>query len=85
MATISIRRTSKVPWHNPLLYITARSENETWAPSQGLVRERLRSAKSLFRRDLKAHYGCVNAIEFSNDGVFIVSGNYIFIFFWIIV
>ena len=32
------------------------------------MRDRLGRAKNLYRKDLKAHFGCVNAIEFSNDG-----------------
>jgi hypothetical protein len=33
-------------------------------------------ACGLFGRDLRAHYGCVNAIEFSNNGgKWIASGN----------
>lgn len=64
----------KTALHNPLRYITARAESVSWASQYRLMRERFRMAKSLYRRDLKAHYGCVNAIEFSNDGLFIVSG-----------
>lgn len=41
-----------------------------------LFRERLGLATSLFRRDLVAHFGCVNAIEFSADGELLVSGLY---------
>lgn len=29
----------------------------------------------LFRKNLYAHYGCVNAIEFSEDGSLLASGN----------
>ena len=29
---------------------------------------------SLFRRDLLAHFGCVNAVEFSEDGTCFASG-----------
>lgn len=29
---------------------------------------------SLYRKDLLAHYGCVNAVEFSEDGSVFVSG-----------
>lgn len=39
-----------------------------------LFRERLRLAKNLYKFDLIAHYGCVNAIEFSNGGDFLASG-----------
>lgn len=74
MAMRREKRSSNVPWHNPLRYITARAESVTWSPHHWLIRERLLVGKSLYRRDLKAHYGCVNAIEFSNDGLFILSG-----------
>lgn len=33
-----------------------------------------RKTELLFKRDLVAHYGCVNAVEFSNDGQYLVSG-----------
>lgn len=39
-----------------------------------LFRERLGLAKNLYKRDLVAHFGCVNAIEFSADGELLVSG-----------
>ncbi|KRT85832.1 WD40 domain-containing protein, partial [Oryctes borbonicus] len=39
-----------------------------------LFKERLKQAKNLFRKDLLAHYGCVNAIEFSEGGDLLVSG-----------
>ena len=29
---------------------------------------------ALYRKDLVMHYGCVNAVEFSNDGTLFVSG-----------
>ena len=51
-----------------------RAENVGFASHQFLMKKRLEDATSLYRRDLKAHYGCVNAIEFSNDGLNIVSG-----------
>ncbi|XP_050407291.2 DDB1- and CUL4-associated factor 5 [Patella vulgata] len=35
---------------------------------QRLLREKLALATGLYQTDLKAHYGCVNAIEFSNNG-----------------
>lgn len=41
-----------------------------------LCRERLGMATSLYKRDLVAHFGCVNAIEFSGDGELLVSGEY---------
>jgi len=40
-----------------------------------LMNSRMESANGLYRRDLRAHYGCVNAIEFSaGDGHMIASG-----------
>ncbi|KAK7103564.1 hypothetical protein V1264_018436 [Littorina saxatilis] len=68
------RVTWPIPWHNPLRYITTRAENVRFASQQIMMRERLAKSESLYCRDLKSHYGCVNAIEFSNDGLFITSG-----------
>lgn len=34
----------------------------------GLILNRMRMAKSLYRKNLSGHYGCVNAIEFSHNG-----------------
>ena len=31
---------------------------------------------TLYRKDLYMHYGCVNAVEFSNDGTLFISGIY---------
>lgn len=42
---------------------------------RNLFRERLGSARNLFRKDLVSHYGCVNAIEFSSKGDLLISGN----------
>lgn len=39
-----------------------------------LFRERLRIAKNLYKTDLRGHFGCVNAIEFSHGGKFLASG-----------
>lgn len=39
-----------------------------------LFRERLGVAKNLYHTNLVSHFGCVNAIEFSNDGDLLVSG-----------
>lgn len=38
-----------------------------------VFRERLRAAKDHYKRDLVAHFGCVNAIEFSNEGELLIS------------
>jgi hypothetical protein len=39
-----------------------------------LVRSKLDQCKGWHLKDLYAHYGCVNAIEFSSDGKLLVSG-----------
>lgn len=40
-----------------------------------LFKDRLSISKNLFKRDLLAHFGCVNAIEFSKEGDWLISGN----------
>lgn len=42
--------------------------------NDSLFSEFCETAHSLYRKDLLAHYGCVNAVEFSEDGTLIVSG-----------
>lgn len=42
-----------------------------------LFRDRLSIAKNLYKRDLVSHFGCVNAIEFSQTGQFLTSGELI--------
>ncbi|GIX69582.1 DDB1- and CUL4-associated factor 5 [Caerostris extrusa] len=39
-----------------------------------MIDRRLQFSKYLYSKDLYAHYGCVNAIEFSNNGEWLVSG-----------
>lgn len=42
------------------------------------MRQKLAVSKELYQQDLKGHYGCVNAIEFSNgEGDYIASGLFI--------
>lgn len=60
--------------------LTYAYERQTNATGQDLktefLRQRFAAAKSLYRRELKAHFGCVNAIEFSpNAGKIVASGN----------
>jgi hypothetical protein len=59
---------------NPLGYLVKRQYNERLHINRQLLRERLYSARNLYRKDLLAHYGCVNAIEFSNKGELLASG-----------
>ncbi|KAL7016125.1 hypothetical protein ACKWTF_009929 [Chironomus riparius] len=39
-----------------------------------LFADRLSISKNLFKRDLVSHYGCINAIEFSREGNWLISG-----------
>lgn len=58
----------------PLRYVLNRQYDERINVQRRLLKERLNKATNLYRKDLLAHYGCVNAIEFSNSGKFLVSG-----------
>ncbi|XP_022909763.1 DDB1- and CUL4-associated factor 5 [Onthophagus taurus] len=59
---------------NPINYIIKQQYNDSARIREKLFKERLRNAKNLYRKDLLAHYGCVNAIEFSEEGNLLVSG-----------
>lgn len=61
---------------NPMGYIMNRQYNERVVIKNKLFKERLVRANNLYRKDLFAHYGCVNAIEFSAEGELLVSGKY---------
>ncbi|XP_042203243.1 DDB1- and CUL4-associated factor 5-like isoform X2 [Homarus americanus] len=53
------------------------SARPDWGPtvaSASFLSRRLDASKNLYRKDLYAHYGCVNAIEFSREGDLLVSG-----------
>lgn len=39
-----------------------------------IFKERLNIAKTLYKKDLISHFGCVNAIEFSEEGEWLISG-----------
>ena len=66
---------SKTPESNIFKQLINRqADNNIYQFQPNLYRERLRLAKNLYRTDLVAHYGCVNAIEFSNGGQYLVSG-----------
>lgn len=39
-----------------------------------LFTKRLSVAKNLYKNDIVCHYGCVNAIEFSKEGKYLISG-----------
>ncbi|KAK5648903.1 hypothetical protein RI129_003795 [Pyrocoelia pectoralis] len=59
---------------NPLGYIINRPFNDKLVIKNKIFKERLARAKNLYRKDLFAHYGCVNAIEFSTEGELLASG-----------
>lgn len=59
---------------NPLHYILGRQINDKVDHCKKLVDARFLNSQNLFRTDLFAHYGCVNAIEFSKQGNMLISG-----------
>lgn len=60
---------------NPIGHLLNRQiGNNIYYFRRNLFRERLASARNLYRKNLVSHYGCVNAIEFSNSGDLLVSG-----------
>lgn len=51
--------------------------SSTGSPSQAinsLIKHKFAQSSDLFKKNLYSHYSCVNAIEFSNDGRWMVSG-----------
>lgn len=59
---------------NPIGYICKREYTDTTFLSRKILSERLKASKSLYSKNLLAHYGCVNAIEFSSGGELLASG-----------
>lgn len=59
---------------NPLSYLITRQIDNKVDHCKRLVNARFNTSEDLFRKDLLSHYGCVNAIEFSNQGDLLVSG-----------
>ncbi|XP_045133185.1 DDB1- and CUL4-associated factor 5-like isoform X1 [Portunus trituberculatus] len=55
-------------------YHSARPDWCSSVASSSFLSRRLNASKNLYSKDLYAHYGCVNAIEFSNEGDLLVSG-----------
>ena len=61
------------PWQTSctlgvLHYVYHRHYKDNTFLRERLMRDRFSMAKTLTRKHLKGHFGCVNAIEFSNDG-----------------
>lgn len=58
-----------------LSYLTGRSIQSGTRKEDQLLRQRYSTVKNLDWKDLAGHFGCVNAIEFSNgSGEYIASG-----------
>ncbi|GAB1867633.1 WD repeat-containing protein 22 [Camponotus japonicus] len=57
-----------------LSYVLARQIDDRHDYCRRLVNARFENSENLYRKDLLSHYGCVNAIEFSNQGDLLVSG-----------
>lgn len=57
-----------------LSYVLARQIDDKVNYCRSLVDARFENSENLYRKDLLSHYGCVNAIEFSNQGDLLVSG-----------
>ncbi|XP_011636836.1 DDB1- and CUL4-associated factor 5 isoform X1 [Pogonomyrmex barbatus] len=57
-----------------LSYVLARQIDDKVDYCRTLVNARFENSENLYRKDLLSHYGCVNAIEFSNQGDLLVSG-----------
>lgn len=66
---------------NPLKYIVDRQYSDCLVIKNRIFKERLANARNFYRKDLVAHYGCVNAIEFSDEGELLVSGKKLFYFY----
>ncbi|KAF4528141.1 hypothetical protein B566_EDAN011157 [Ephemera danica] len=59
---------------NTIRYTIKRQYDDQYQLTKQFSRTKLDSAQSFYRKDLYAHFGCVNAIEFSNEGQLLVSG-----------
>lgn len=69
---------------NMLSFLANRSINHRFDDYKNLTKQLFDTSKDLYKKDLTAHYGCVNAIEFSSDGNLLFSGLYCFILFLLI-
>lgn len=66
-----------------LSYVLARQIDDRLDYCRRLVNARFENSENLYRKDLLSHYGCVNAIEFSNQGDLLVSGQTLAIFLFV--
>lgn len=65
---------SKLVTSNPVGYLFNREYSDSPYIIKQALSSRLNTAKSLYTKNLLAHFGCVNAIEFSNGGELLASG-----------
>lgn len=65
---------SKLVTSNPIGYLFNREYSDSPYTIKQALSSRLNTAKSLHTKNLLAHFGCVNAIEFSNGGELLASG-----------
>ena len=66
---------------NAYIYSQERSLNVDSVDSDfrsGLVSQFIESGQKMYRKNLHGHYGCVNAVEFSNNGGKYIASGYIF-------
>uniref|UniRef100_A0A1B6L8U1 Uncharacterized protein n=1 Tax=Graphocephala atropunctata TaxID=36148 RepID=A0A1B6L8U1_9HEMI len=59
---------------NTVGYLNSREYSDSSYTSKQILSSRLNTAKSLYSKNLLGHFGCVNAIEFSNSGELLASG-----------
>lgn len=59
---------------NMLQFISSKLQISSQYDARKFRRKWFDSAKNLYQKDLVAHYGCVNAIEFSDEGDLLFSG-----------
>ncbi|KAK6621650.1 hypothetical protein RUM44_001457 [Polyplax serrata] len=64
----------KQPNINIVDFLSKRSINGYRDDSKNFTSKLFDTAKDLYKKDLTAHFGCVNAIEFSGDGNLLFSG-----------
>lgn len=65
---------SKCPSANPVGFLCNREYDGSPNIARRLLYARSNNVKNLYSKDLLSHFGCVNAIEFSNGGEYLASG-----------
>jgi len=59
---------------NTLKYLINRELKFQRHGHDAFFQKRFDYASNLYSKDLKSHYGCVNSVEWSNSGEYMVSG-----------